>query len=78
MDGCQFFRRNRQRGGRPVWKICIADQCEEVEHLVSDAFTQEGYGDEAGRRFVRLKDLYERGSRLSYDRGLGRADSADD
>ncbi len=35
-----------------------------VEHLVSDAFSQEGYGDEAGRRLVRLKDLYDRGSRL--------------
>lgn len=82
-----------------------------VEHLVSDVFAQEGYGDEAGRRLVRLKDLFDRGnrlweslpddekdsffqlflmkihasfwcnaeyyfadrSRLSYDRGLGRA-----
>lgn len=35
-----------------------------VEHLVSDVFTQEGYGDEAGRRLVRLKDLYDRGNRL--------------
>ena len=35
-----------------------------VEHLVSDVFSQEGYGDEAGRRLVRLKDLYDRGNRL--------------
>lgn len=37
-----------------------------VEHLVSDVFAQEGYGDEAGRRLVRLKDLYDRGNKLWF------------
>ena len=30
------------------------------EHLVSDAFAQVGYGDEAGRRVGELRELYER------------------
>ena len=35
-----------------------------IEHLVSDVFAQEGYGDEAGRRLVRLKNLYDRGNKI--------------
>lgn len=35
-----------------------------VEHLVSDVFAQEGYGDEAGRRLNELKDLYDRGNQI--------------
>lgn len=35
-----------------------------VEHMVSDVFMQEGYGDEAGRRLVCLKELYDRGNTM--------------
>lgn len=35
-----------------------------VEHMVSDVFEQEGYGDEAGRRMVCLKKLYDKGNKI--------------
>lgn len=35
-----------------------------VEHMVSEVFMQEGYGDEAGRRLVCLKELYDRGNEM--------------
>lgn len=35
-----------------------------VEHMVSEVFEQEGYGDEAGRRMVCLKKLYDRGNKI--------------
>lgn len=46
-----------------------------VEHLVSDVFAQEGYGDEAGRRLVRLKNLYDRGNKIWHSLPKNEKDS---
>ncbi len=41
-------------------ELCQFTNARKIEHMVSDVFTQTGYGDEAGFRLCKLRNLFEK------------------